>query len=111
MACEFPLTLRLRAAVTDLSQVEGQLNERIVATALYYVDCENVTSSSLSFRMQTDSDQHEMMSHCGQEGVEYYAQVYGTGLRDFATMDAPAIQNFGSVDTCQGRLLAFPNVL
>jgi len=32
------------------------MNERIVATALYYVDSDNVTPSSLSFRMQTDPD-------------------------------------------------------
>lgn len=33
--------------------VEGLLNERICATALYYLDSENITESSLSFRMHT----------------------------------------------------------
>lgn len=37
--------------------VEGQMNERICATALYYADCENVTSSYLSFRQPTDHDE------------------------------------------------------
>jgi hypothetical protein len=33
--------------------VEGLMNEHICATALYYLDSENITPSSLSFRMQT----------------------------------------------------------
>lgn len=42
--------------------VEGQCNERICATALYYLDSENITDSNLSFRMQTDSDQEELQN-------------------------------------------------
>lgn len=32
------------------------MNERICATALYYLDGENVTPSHLSFRIQTSAD-------------------------------------------------------
>ncbi|TVY13172.1 hypothetical protein LARI1_G009060 [Lachnellula arida] len=42
--------------------VEGQMNERICATALYYLDSENITPSKLSFRMQTShymNDEYE----------------------------------------------------
>ena len=44
--------------------VEGQLNERICATALYYYDSKNVTDSSLAFRHRTDGDdEFEMKTH------------------------------------------------
>lgn len=86
------------------------MNERIVATALYYLDSDNVTPSHLSFRMQTDSD-NGVQRDCGGQESWYYQQVFGTPLRDFAMGNAPAIQNYGSVETRQGRLLAFPNVL
>ena len=36
--------------------VEGQLNEHICASALYYYDSENITDSFLAFRHQIDSD-------------------------------------------------------
>jgi hypothetical protein len=36
-------------------QYAGQLNENICATALYYLDSENITESSLSFQMQTSA--------------------------------------------------------
>jgi hypothetical protein len=35
--------------------VEGQLNERICATAIYYYDSENVTDSYLAFRQKVDT--------------------------------------------------------
>jgi hypothetical protein len=46
--------------------VEGQLNEKICATALYYYDCENVTDSYLAFRGQVETeDLHEMPGQVG----------------------------------------------
>ena len=86
------------------------MNEQIVATALYYVESDNVAPSNLSFRMQTDPDD-DVQHYCGGQEPWYYQQVFGTPLRDFAMVNAPAIQNYGSVETRQGRLLAFPNVL
>lgn len=43
--------------------VEGQLNERICATALYYYDSKNVADNSLAFRHRTDEDDFEGKSH------------------------------------------------
>lgn len=43
--------------------VEGQLNERICATALYYYDSKNIADNSLAFRHRTDEDEFEMKSH------------------------------------------------
>ncbi len=43
--------------------VEGQLNERICATALYYYDSKNIAENSLAFRHSTDDEQFEAKSH------------------------------------------------
>ncbi|KAF2450829.1 hypothetical protein P171DRAFT_378205, partial [Karstenula rhodostoma CBS 690.94] len=85
--------------------VEGQMNEHICATALYYLDSENVTPSTLSFRMQTDAYMREDYS-VGQQAYTWLEQVWGTPLGD----DGACLQNYGSVETSEGRLLAFPNV-
>jgi hypothetical protein len=89
-----------------VKQVEGQMNEHICATALYYLDSENITSSSLSFRMQTSAYLDDTIQ-VGQERYSWLEQVYGTGLGG----TSPCLQNYGSVKTPEGRLLAFPNVL
>ena len=36
--------------------IEGQMNERICASALYYYDSDNITESFLAFRQRIDSD-------------------------------------------------------
>lgn len=89
--------------------VEGQMNEHICATALYYLDSENITNSSLSFRMQTsaymgEGDEYEV----NQDAYHWMESFYGTTFREDTS---PCLQNYGTVDTRQGRLLAFPNVL
>ncbi|PVI05301.1 hypothetical protein DM02DRAFT_668503 [Periconia macrospinosa] len=85
--------------------VEGQMNEHIAGTALYYLDSENVTDSHLSFRMQTRQDLSERVYY-GQDAYGWLEQVFGTELGHSST----CLQNYGSVKTPQGRLLAFPNV-
>lgn len=87
--------------------VEGQMNEHICATALYYLDSENISPSSLSFRMQTDRDLDDDFQ-TGQDAYKWVEEVYGTELGGGS---GPALQNYGSVETREGRLLAFPNVL
>ncbi|KAH7355962.1 hypothetical protein BKA66DRAFT_574864 [Pyrenochaeta sp. MPI-SDFR-AT-0127] len=87
--------------------VEGQMNEHICATALYYLDSENITDSSLSFRMQTSAYTNSEKGYSvGQDSYHWMEQIYGTSLGG----NSPCLQNYGSVDTRQGRLLAFPNV-
>ncbi|KAF9774553.1 hypothetical protein IL306_007417 [Fusarium sp. DS 682] len=83
--------------------VEGLMNEHIVATALYYLDSENVKPSYLQFRMRTDSYQEDW--NIGQDSFGWMEQVYGTNLRG-----GGCLQRYGKVETKQGRLLAFPNV-
>lgn len=86
--------------------IEGQMNESICATALYYLDSENVTDSSLSFRMHTWYDQQELQDLVGQDSYHWLECYYGA---NFGNRGA-CIQNYGSVETPEGRLLAFPNV-
>lgn len=84
------------------------MNERICATALFYSDEENIEPSSLSFRMATSSSTGEDDDFSvSQYSYHWIEQVYGTRVG----MGNECLQNYGSVQTPQGRLLAFPNVL
>ncbi|KAF7549930.1 hypothetical protein G7Z17_g6066 [Cylindrodendrum hubeiense] len=83
--------------------VEGQMNEHIVGTALYYLDSENVTPSHLQFRMQTSYDQE--YRDVEQDSYTWMERVYGSWLSG-----GICLQSYGSVETKEGRLLAFPNV-
>ncbi|KAH8891423.1 hypothetical protein GQ53DRAFT_746540 [Thozetella sp. PMI_491] len=85
--------------------VEGQMNEHICATAIYYLDSENITDASLEFRMHT-SDEHDEVGYSGQDKYKWLERVYGTLLGGIS----PCIQKYGSVITRKGRVLAFPNV-
>ncbi|KAL0573732.1 hypothetical protein V5O48_008228 [Marasmius crinis-equi] len=84
--------------------VEGQLNEHICASAIYYYDQSNITESRLAFRQLTDREpshekDYEQGDYSGLETL-YGIEQYG-----------PCLQNLGSVVTREGRLLVFPNVL
>ncbi|KAF3009738.1 hypothetical protein E8E13_009270 [Curvularia kusanoi] len=89
--------------------VEGQMNEHIACTALYYLESENITTSNLSFRMQTSqdiiNDGDNKNFDVGQDSFSWLESVYGTEFRG-----GSCLQNFGSVETTEKRLLAFPNV-
>jgi hypothetical protein len=89
--------------------LEGQLNEHICATALYYLDSENVTDSSLSFRMRTPDElnQHDQYS-VGQDSFHWMEAVFGARM---GGNSGECLQNYGTVRTPEGRLLAFPNLL
>lgn len=85
--------------------LEGMLNERIVATSIYYYDVENITESRIRFRQEAELDpvnmaypQHDHVPLC---------QLFGTD----SLTNEPAIQEIGSIATPHGRLLAFPNTL
>lgn len=85
------------------------MNEHIVATALYYLDSQNVTPSELSFHMATDQEQTNLRHRVEQGMFEVYERIYGTRLGvDFSNKN---VQPYSSVATPEGRLLAFPNVL
>ncbi|KAF2026477.1 hypothetical protein EK21DRAFT_74167 [Setomelanomma holmii] len=89
--------------------IEGQMNEHICATALYYLDSDNITSSNLSFRMQTSAYINDGEGYdVGQDAYHWMEAVFGTNL---GGGNSPCLQNYGTIETRQGRLLAFPNIL
>ncbi|KAG6831733.1 hypothetical protein H0H87_004002 [Tephrocybe sp. NHM501043] len=87
--------------------VEGKLNERICATAIYYYDSENVTASSLALRQQVETDGHEIGRTISYEQFDYdwITAIFG------CKQNGPGVQNIGTVNTPEGRLLAWPNIL
>ncbi|KAI0970801.1 hypothetical protein F4678DRAFT_461931 [Xylaria arbuscula] len=83
--------------------VEGALNDRIVATALYYYDCDNITESVLTLYHPVDSEELRMIPPQSEfESLERWLGI---------TTEDPALQRLGRVVTREGRLIAFPNVL
>ncbi|KAK4691600.1 hypothetical protein P7C71_g5428, partial [Lecanoromycetidae sp. Uapishka_2] len=84
--------------------VEGQMNEHICASALYYYSSENISDSFLGFRTWVDSQSLEEKAY-GQDDYEGVEQIYGI------EQHGPAVQELGRILTKEGRLLAFPNVL
>ncbi|KAG6844884.1 hypothetical protein H0H87_002719 [Tephrocybe sp. NHM501043] len=82
--------------------VEGQLNEHICASAIYYYDSENITTSKLSFRQQSNVDadvRYEQNHH------DWLDEVFG------CREGRSGVQECGTVDTPEGRLLTWPNIL
>ncbi|EEH19936.2 hypothetical protein PABG_02195 [Paracoccidioides brasiliensis Pb03] len=84
--------------------VEGQLNEHICATALYYYDSENISESRLGFRQFSDPEEANEISY-EQDHHQWLTDVFG------CTNNGPALQNIGDVVCKEGRLITFPNVL
>lgn len=84
--------------------VEGQLNEHICATALYYYDTENITDSHLAFRQQSSWDDASEISY-PQSVHGWLTEVFG------CEQDGPAMQDVGAILCCEGRLITFPNIL
>ncbi|PYI01645.1 hypothetical protein BO78DRAFT_401189 [Aspergillus sclerotiicarbonarius CBS 121057] len=89
--------------------IEGQLNERICATAIYYYDSHNITDSQLSFRQRAASDLSEISYE--QDQHEFIHAVYGFGPEVVGFGDSPITQDLGSVRCRQGRLVTFPNIV
>ncbi|CAG8257229.1 unnamed protein product [Penicillium salamii] len=87
--------------------IEGQLNERICATAIYYYDSKNITESRLSFRQRgTNMDDVKYDQDCH----EFLQEVYGLSMNE-TTLQSECTQNLGGVLCREGRLLTFPNVV
>ncbi|KAF9877390.1 hypothetical protein CkaCkLH20_05090 [Colletotrichum karsti] len=84
--------------------IEGQLNEHICATALYYYDNENITESRLAFRTTTNKE--ENMSDISYEQDDHYS----IGRTFKINPSGDTNQDLGSVLTREDRLIAFPNV-
>ncbi|KAF3162698.1 hypothetical protein TWF788_001788 [Orbilia oligospora] len=83
---------------------EGQLNDHIVATSIYYYSNENITPSSLKFRHEVNAEDAIEWPY-SQNEHEFMNPLFGIGNEE------AAVQNIGEVDTKQGRLVTFPNTL
>ncbi|KAI1311823.1 hypothetical protein F5Y03DRAFT_410061 [Xylaria venustula] len=83
--------------------VQGRLNDRIVATALYYYDCDNITESALTLYHTVISKDVYI--------VRRQSEFEPQGRRSIITNEDPALQRLGRAVTREGRLIAFPNVL
>ncbi|KAH9926109.1 uncharacterized protein B0H18DRAFT_1006567 [Fomitopsis serialis] len=79
--------------------VEGMDNEAIVATFIYYYDCENITESTLSFRTATQQPKYHAK-------YDDYCMEHLYGISD----DEPCVQVVGCAVTKEHRCLAFPNI-
>lgn len=84
--------------------IEGQLNDHICASALYYYDSSNITPSTLSFREATRVE-HLSDKPYEQDDHDHFELLYDI------QQNGPAIQTLGSVATPENRLITFPNVL
>ncbi|KAG8931785.1 hypothetical protein FRC01_000814 [Tulasnella sp. 417] len=80
--------------------VEGMANERIVASGIYYYDCENITDSQLSFRVSTDFNDAQYEPN-DSEGVLLTWGIKGGDSQN---------QLVGAVKTPPNRCIAFPNM-
>ncbi|KAG9028509.1 hypothetical protein FS837_003856 [Tulasnella sp. UAMH 9824] len=80
--------------------VEGMANERIVASGIYYYDCENITESQLAFRIGVNFEDVDY-EQSDDRGVEL---VFGLAS------GGPSNQVVGAVKTSVNRCIAFPNI-
>lgn len=78
--------------------VEGTINEDIIATVLYYYDCENITESRLSFRAALNEPEYE-------QGEDVFVREI-FGLEDEQQLN----HAMGSVEAKEDRITIFPNV-
>ncbi|KAM4065941.1 WD40 repeat 2 [Hirsutella rhossiliensis] len=84
--------------------IEGQLNEHICATALFYYDSDNITESRLAFRTAANAE------NLGQT-LGYMQNDDRSIERAFAIRSGlGTLQDVGSVLTRPGRAIFFPNL-
>ncbi|KAK6334544.1 hypothetical protein TWF730_003758 [Orbilia blumenaviensis] len=83
---------------------EGQLNDHIVATSIYYYSNENITPSSLQFRHEVNVEDSIDWNYAQNED-EFMGPMFGIENQE------AGIQSIGEIDTRQGRLVTFPNTL
>ncbi|KAJ7693239.1 hypothetical protein B0H17DRAFT_933169, partial [Mycena rosella] len=80
--------------------VEGMLNESIVASGIYYYDEDNISESTLSFRVSTAPPAYHYQDD------DMCMEI----LYDIERRGGQCVQDLGSMITKQGRALAWPNL-
>ncbi|MCJ1251985.1 hypothetical protein MMC30_009223 [Trapelia coarctata] len=84
--------------------VEGQLNEHICATALYYYDSANITENRLAFRQDSETEPMSEFPY-KQNDHKWLSEIFGV------KNDGLSVQEVGDVVCKEGRLLTWPNIL
>ncbi|KAH6867678.1 hypothetical protein B0T10DRAFT_368069, partial [Thelonectria olida] len=84
---------------------EGQLNEHIVSTALYYYDSDNITDCTLGFRTCANKEDLDQQLNYKQNDHDSISRTFAVRSR------GNTIQDISSVLTTAGRALVFPNLL
>ncbi|KAJ7499569.1 hypothetical protein FB451DRAFT_1347700 [Mycena latifolia] len=79
--------------------VEGMVNERIVASGIYYYEEENISESRLAFRVTTSPPVYHK-----QDDNMCMDILYGM------KRNSHCVQDLGSIATSSGRALAWPNI-
>ncbi|KAJ7190216.1 hypothetical protein GGX14DRAFT_483562 [Mycena pura] len=79
--------------------VEGMLNERIVASGIYYYEEENITESRLAFRVTTSAPVYH------EQDDELCSKLLYGMMRD-----THCVQDLGSLITSSRRAIAWPNI-
>ncbi|UNI18003.1 hypothetical protein JDV02_004304 [Purpureocillium takamizusanense] len=85
--------------------IEGQLNEHICATALFYYDSENISTSRLSFRTPANAEELSTDLDYEQSDMRSITRTFVMSPDSDST-----IQDVGSVLTKKGRVVFFPNL-
>jgi len=80
--------------------IEGMANERVVATAIYYFDSENIQGDRLRFRQAVDLDTMDF----AQDDDAGAHIMYGIHREE------AMVQDVGDIATPQGRVMVFPNI-
>ncbi|KAL1412158.1 hypothetical protein Q8F55_003165 [Vanrija albida] len=94
--------------------IEGLLNERICASALYYYDSDNITDTRLAFEGEGHINNLWIYPDSVQDPYsidrEWSKELFGGTLGATACSGHQFIK-LGAVQTRPGRLVVFPNVL
>ncbi|KAJ5161519.1 hypothetical protein N7492_006911 [Penicillium capsulatum] len=90
--------------------LEGQLNEHICASAIYYFYSENITESTLAFRQRAYPEGVNSVDYM-QHRHEFLQDIFGFGSYVNGYHLTQVTQDLGSVVCREGRLITFPNVL
>ncbi|KAF9871992.1 hypothetical protein CkaCkLH20_10624 [Colletotrichum karsti] len=85
--------------------LDGALNDRIAATAVYFFDDDNVTDSRISFKSRFHGLHFEEECWYNDGDERYVEQTFGF------RPPAPSLQDVGSVTMREGLMVAYPNVL
>lgn len=82
--------------------IQGQMNERVCATAHYIYSHQNTTLPTISFRRRINPEEAGLATAC-ITSPPFATELYGVGGND------PPIQKVGDVSLREGRVIMFPN--